>query len=508
MRLADLIDGAIAPLAPAWAARRMAARARLDAAGIALDAVRKYDAAGYDRRTSGWDRTASSADAESARGRQLLAWAAHDLARNNKYAAAGIGQMVSLAWGDGIAPQAIHPVKRIQQRAQDEIDRFAEGRVDDLVDWYAHGKTSVREMMVGGESIEIWRPDGEGPDGRVSGLEGAQLDGSKTYRLTGGGKIVQGVQFDGAGERIGYWLFEDHPNDVILGSNLTSRPVPAPHVDHLFERLRHRQTRGVSWLGPVAMTLRDIADIEDAKRLQAKVQACLALLISPGEGQDVSWLGQQDTPPGEEADNAKPLGETIRPGMIARLRAGETATIVNPTPSADNVEMIRQQLAAVSANMAPYHLMTGDARQATYTALRAVMNGAHSRVSDWQQNTIIPLLCRPMAERRMRRLAMQAGDARFLAVRWGWALPARYVVDPIKDLMGEIMEIRAGLKTLKRGLAERGINEEDHLAEIGRMNAIIDQLKLVLETDPRALTKSGILQAGFEMAAGKTNQGD
>jgi capsid protein len=64
------------------------------------------------------------------------------------------------------------------------------------------------------------------------------------------------------------------------------------------------------------MTLRDIGDIEDAKRLQAKVQACLALVIQPGDGQDGSPLGSR-RPRRASADGAKPLGETIRPGMIA-----------------------------------------------------------------------------------------------------------------------------------------------------------------------------------------------
>jgi capsid protein len=71
----------------------------------------------------------------------------------------------------------------------------------------------------------------------------------------------------------------------------------------------------VSWLGAVAMTLRDIGDIEDAKRLQAKVQACLALVIQPGEGRTARRWAAGD-PAGRDPD-AKPLGETIRPGMIA-----------------------------------------------------------------------------------------------------------------------------------------------------------------------------------------------
>lgn len=498
MAFADWIDGAIAPIAPEWAARRMAARARLEVASSARDGIRQYDAAVRDRRTQGWSRAASSADGENVQGRQSLAWAGHDLVRNNKYAAAAVRQLVATIWGDGIAVQITHPVKRVQQRAQDSWNRWAEGRVDGFGDWYGHGKLAVREMVVGGEGLTLWLPDRSGPNGQVVGMEGAQLDTSRNMLLRNGGRIVQGVQFDAHGLRVGYWLYPDHPNDPIRGAgSVQSHFVPVEHVDHLFERLRFRQTRGVSWLGAVAMTLRDVGDIEDAKRLQEKVQACLALIVQPGEAQSGSPLGQQQ--PGANDAPGRPLEETMRPGMIARLRPGETASAINPTPSSNTVEFIRQQMAAVSANMVPYHLMTGDVSQANYSGLRAAMNGSYALVDDWQQNEVIPLHCRPAVMRRMQRLFLETGDPRFMQVSMTFALPIRRMVDPVKDLMGEIMEIRAGLKLLGTGLAERGINADEHMAAVKAMNDTIDRLGLALDSDPRRVTDSGILQvpSGF-----------
>ena len=43
-------------------------------------------------------------------------------------------------------------------------------------------------------------------------MEGAQLDPLRTYKLNDGAKIVQGVQFDSSGDRVAYWLFDEHPN--------------------------------------------------------------------------------------------------------------------------------------------------------------------------------------------------------------------------------------------------------------------------------------------------------
>ena len=97
----------------------------------------------------------------------------------------------------------------------------------------------------------------------------------------------------------------------------------------------------------------------------------------------------------------------------------------------------RQQLAAVSANMIPYHLMTGDVSQANYSGLRAAMNGSYAMIDDWQQNEIIPMLVMPAVRRRMQRLYLETGDRRFLDVKLDYARPIRRLVDPIKDLAGE-----------------------------------------------------------------------
>ena len=508
MSFGERLDAAIAPFAPSWAAQRAQARNMIAAQEVIGKQVRQFDAAQKGRRTAGWPRSASSADSENLRGRSMLAYAAHDLVRNNKYAAAGVRQMTATIWGDGITPQFTHEDKAVAQKAQDDYDRWAESKVDGLGDWYGHGKLCVREMIVGVESLTVWKPDNDGPDGRVAGLEGAHLDMAKNFRLTNGGKIAQGVEYDKGGDRSAYHLFEDHPHDMMMALNLASKRVDAQYVDHLFERQRLGQTRGVSWLGAVAMTLRDISDIEDATRLREKVQACLALVIQPGEGQAGSPLGDQRAPDDDSAGSA--IEEGLRPGLIMRTRPGETVQVVNPQPSSVTVEFIRQQLAGVSANMVPYHLMTGDVSQANYSGLRAAMNGSYTNVDDWQQNEVIPLLCRPAAIRRMKSLALRTGDRRFLQVKMSWALPVRRFVDPIKDLMGEIMEIRAGLKTITKGLGERGLNSDDHMRDIARMNGLIDELGLALDTDPRKLTDSGVLQkaAGYIAPKGAQTNGD
>lgn len=499
MAFGDLIDRAIAPIAPKWAAERVAARAQFTANCVMADAVRKIDAGATDRRTEGWERRPTSADGENHRYRRVVAAAAYDLVSNNKYASNGIRQLVAGCWGDGIQPLIEHPVKLVRERAQSGWDRWAEGKVDGQGDWYGHGKIACREMFIGGDALTAWKAGEAGPDQFVVGMDAHHLDDSKSVRLTNG-KIVQGVEFGGDNLRTAYWLFDDHPHDPIGGhGRLMSRRVNARDIDHLYERLRFGQTRGLSVLGPLALTLRDVGDIEDATRLREKLQACFGVIITPSEGQGSSPLAV-----GEKVDGGRPtgspLGEVVRPGMVARTAPGETITVLTPTPSSSTVDHVRQQVAAVSAGIAPYHLMTGDVSKANYTALRAAMNGWYSMIGDWQQNEIIPHLARPAINRRLAALSRQYGDPRYLDCAVTYALPRRHVVDPIKDLMGEIMELRAGLKDMGRAMSERGLRPESHVATLQRMNKMLDDAELVLDIDPRQMTQAGIAQKLAEMA--------
>lgn len=490
MSLSSLIDQLIEPFDPAKVRRRMAER-------LALKEIRQYDAAANGRRTQGWRRQSTSADREVKQGLVGARNAARDLVRNNKYAAAALRQMTANVVGDGITLRANHSDSDVAKRAQEAWDEWAEGKVDGRQDFYGVQKSVFRATVEGGEALVIWGPDKAGPNGRCRVAEGDFLDHTKR-RDTVPGQIVQGVQFDADGDREAYWLLDQHPGDG-RGFSRQSKPYDAANIDHVFEQLRPGQTRGISWFAPVAMTLRDLADYEDAVLMKRKVEACLALILTPPvDGAPSSPF--DEAAPGSSGGGSQPTDtqrgpDRMRPGMVFRARPGETATSVNPSSAGDGVEFMRQQLMACSPNLAPYHLMTGDPTQSSYSSMRGQMLGFWANLDDWQWNMMVPDLCYPAFRRRMQRLALETGDRRFRAVKPDAAMPIRRLLDPIKDFAGELAEVRAGTKTLRKALSERGITLEAHLADIAVINALIDKLGLALEIDPRRVTQSGLLQA-------------
>ena len=77
----------------------------------------------------------------------------------------------------------------------------------------------------------------------------------------------------------------------------------------------------------------------------------------------------------------------------------------------------------------------------------------------------------------------------YLAVQWH--TPKWAWVDPEKDVKGEILAIRAGLKSRSMSINEAGMDEEDVDRQIKRDNDRADELELVFDSDPRRTTGNG-----------------
>jgi capsid protein len=68
--------------------------------------------------------------------------------------------------------------------------------------------------------------------------------------------------------------------------------------------------------------------------------------------------------------------------------------------------------------------------------------------------------------------------------KWQW-------VDPLKDSQAEREAIRAGLKSLPAAVNEQGYDFEQVMEEIAAGNKLIDELGLILDSDPRKTAVRG-----------------
>jgi len=473
-------DRMLAAVSPGAGLRR--ARQRQALAVLA----RSYDGARQGRRTDGWIAAGTGANAGIAPALLRLRNRSRDLVRNNPYATKAVQALVSNIVGTGLMPRARASDPAVAAAADRLWQSFAgECDADGLTDFAGLQALAVRSLVESGEVLIRLRPrrleDGLAVPLQLQVLEADHLDAGRTAELPGGGHILQGVEFDPLGRREAYWLFPRHPGEA-QGSPAAQR-ASAQGVLHLFERLRPGQVRGVPWFAPVILKLRDLDEYDEAELVRKKIEACFAAFVTGAEKEQTLGAARL------EADGRRV--EAFEPGMIEYLEPGQDVTFASPTHAGGYADYMRMQLHAVAAGLGlTYELLTGDLSQVNYSSIRAGLIEFRRRMEALQWQLLVPGLCRPVW-RRFVTAAQAAGRLPMVAIDAEWTAPRFEAVDPLKDIQADILAVRAGVMTLKEAIARQGYEPAQVLAEIAAINAEIDALGLVLDTDPRRSTRNG-----------------
>ncbi len=457
---------------------------------------RAYDGAAKGRGTDGWVSGNTSADAEIAVAADLLRQRMRDLVRNNPLAAQAVQVLVNNIVGTGIEPRANTGDAGLDREVDAAWRRWA--RAAD-----AHGHTTfqglltlaVREMLEGGEVFAVKRVlranAREKPGGIPLLIELREADHLADDRYSfpaNGPRIVNGIEYDGSGRRVAYWMYRDHPGDHSTPVNMKPVRVPADKVAHLFERQRV-QNRGVPWGTPAIRSIRDVGDWQNAELVRKKTEACLVGIVFADNEDDMAIA-----PKVEDADGN--IVEQFEPGLIAYARGGKDIKFNHPSPHGGVYEWHRVQLHTIAAGFrVPYALMTGDLSQTNFSSSRVGLNEFRRMVRQLQYQTVIPMLCEPIWKWFME-MAQVAGilppDREITAT---WTPPRFESVNPLQDAQADMLEVRAGFTTLPEQIARRGQDPEQMIGEWAAFAEKTDALGLVFDSDPRLVTKAGLAQA-------------
>ncbi|MGI6246653.1 MAG: phage portal protein [Pseudochelatococcus sp.] len=481
-------DRAIASVAPRTAARRVLARQAFEML------ARGYDGAAKGRRTDGWRAPGSSADTEIGMAGALLRDRMRDLVRNNPHAAKAVAVLVNNIVGAGIMPRAASGDEALDRRVDDLFERWAEAcDADGQLDFYGLQTLICREMIEAGEVLVRRRlrrsSDGLPVPLQLQVLEADFLDATKSGAI-GAGRLVQGIEFDPVGKRRAYWLHSEHPGDAhgALRGGFDSHPVPASDIAHVYEKQR-TQARGVPWGAPVIRALRDLDDYEVAEIVRKKTEACVTAIVF---GDDEAQQGI--APAVVDADGNRV--EQFEPGLIAYARGGKDIRFNQPLATGGYGEYKRASLHTISSGFrVPYELLTGDLSQVNYSSIRAGLVEFRRQIDAVQWQLFIPMFCAPVW-RWFTEAAWASGQIPSPTVPVEWSPPKFEAVDPQKDAMANLLSIRSGTMTLAEVIARQGRNPDAVLAEIAATNAKLDALGLVLDSDPRRVTKTGSAQTG------------
>lgn len=492
MTRVNFLDRAIGWVAPDKGLRRLRQRAAMEVL------TRAYAGADRGRLKSSWNAKSTSADAEIAKDARILRDRMRDLVRNNPHAANAISVLVTHAIGDGIVPRTNDP--KVNQL-------FAEWTkvcdADGLLDFYGIQALTARGMFEAGDGI-VRRRRRRADDGlpvplQLQVLETDLIDSSKEGTLSGGGLVIQGIEFDAIRRRRAYWMFGSHPGNSFFDPQQTivSKPVPAEDIAHLFERQR-TQVRGVPWGAPVIADLHDLATYEQAELVRKKLEACLVGVMTGGEiddpiGMDMSSADGKPVPPGIYDVHGQRV-EKFAPGMFYNAVGGKDIEFTQPAATGNYDAYKTAMLHTIAAGFrVPHALLTGNLRGVNYSSSKVGIESFKRTISALQWQVIIPMLCEPLWKWFLEA-AWMAGKIDHMNHPAEWAPPRFYSADPGRDVSARIAEVRAGFKSLPAAIAETGYNPDDVLKEIEEANAKLDKAGIVLDSDPRHMSQAGQTQ--------------
>lgn len=446
-------------------------------------AVRAYEGATPSARRFGAGAASFGPySSEASAAREPLQRRARHFHENNPLAHSGVSAWVNAAVGAGITATSQHPDPETRRALDAEFRRWTrradlEGRAS----FEGLQAAAVKAERIDGEALFRWVDD------RLQQIPAEQLDMSMTRDLSGGRLIANGVELDGDGRRVAYYIHPAKPSDQFPTYAPPVR-VPAEDVLHVYRPSGPGAVRGVSALAPVMLRLAELDATEDALQVAAKVSALLSVILS--NQNDVS------------GEDPLPDGVSLEPGAILKLSGGWNVNTVAPQQAQQIVEYLAHMTRLIAAGLdVPEHLLTGDMRKANYSSLRAALVAFRQKIEAYQFAVLVPQFLDPVWRRVMasaalsERIEADLNDDLF-AVEW--IPPAQPWVDPLKDANATVALMKAGLMSRRQAVAQLGYSIDELDSEIAADRAREADLGLNFNNNT---------EAGNGNADGKSGQG-
>ena len=508
----SLLERALAVVAPQAALKRYSARRAFESASALTARGYGYDGAAMGRRTDGWRVRSTSADAEIAGSERRLRDRMRDLVRNTPHAAEAVTIWADYLVGHGIQPRAKTGDDNRNARLNALWDEWApQCDADGPGGFHAMTALAVRGMVEGGDVFARRRvrrsSDRLAVPLQIQLMEADHLDTSKVVAPSDAGRTQRGIEYDAIGRRAAYWLYRDHPGEYgFFMRSLESTRVPAGSVAHLYRRDRVQQ-RGVPWGAPVIQKLRDQDDWAEAELVRKKLEACMVGAVMNADAGDEALAPIQNKD-GQESVAVDAHGnpvEQFEPGLFVYLNGGKDIRFNDPKPTGGVAEWNRMQDHKIAEGWGvPYELLTGDLSQVNYSSIRTGLVKFRRRVIRYQRHFVIPQLCQPIWNWFVEA-AYLSGRYDEPTARVEWAPPQFEEVDRTKEALADLMEIRSGTLTLPQAIARKGYNPHEHAEEIAEFNDLLDKLNLVLDSDPRKVSRAGVGQKDMDAEGPETD---
>ena len=442
---------------------------------------RRYEAASLSPRMKNWYTPQSDATT-AINDPVLIRERARSLVRDNPWAAKGLSSIVSNSIGFGIRCQLHSKSKTRMAQAQKLWEQWAETTAcdaDGIGDFYHLQALVMRSMVEAGEVLIRLRP--RRPEDRLPVPIQLQVIESDMIAdtleldqvLPNGNTVLRGIEFDTIGRRVAYYIHKRHPGSSQAYLNTAEYVrVPADEIIHLFRKDRPGQERGVSWFAPVVVTLKELAQYEDAYLVRQKLANLMCgFLISD----DASSF---------EAELSDQLPD-LQPGTMYALRPGTAIEFNSPPPAGEDPAYRDSCLRRVAAGLGvTYEALTGDLSSVNFSSARMGAQEMGRAIDSYLWQIVIPRFCHRVFEWFLDAVALQTGMT-VADIADEWTPPARTIVDPSKEFDSLANAVRNGFISLPEAIRRQGYDPVQVAQEQADYLAVLDQLGVAVESDYR-----------------------
>lgn len=442
-----------------------------------------FEAAGQGRRLKSFYAPRQHVNVAMRKAGATLVARARWAYENDGYAGNMVDEWTSAAVGDGIKPRPRFKGKAALKR--ELVDLFwrwtEEADADGQTDYYGLQEKVARETYLAGECFVRIRPRRPGDmmtvPFQLQVLPTEMLDQTYSDTLPSGNIIRSGIEFNAIGKRVAYHFWTHHPLDErpFGQAGLRERTrVPAENVLHILEGRQAGQIRGVPRIARVLAKLFILEAYDDAE-LERKRTTALFTGFLIGRGETPLSVNDDDPDEAEEGIGDDAGIAPMQPGAMVDLGDDKDIKFAQPAEVGGSYEPFQyRNLTKIAAGGGvPYAYTTGDTTKGNFSNVRTDIIRFRRRVSQWQNNTLIFQLCRPVWVAFME-FAIMSGKVTIAdyaddpTIYWACDhLPPRQEwVDPVKDVDAEIKQIDNLLKSRTQVVAERGYDREDVDREI------------------------------------------
>lgn len=475
----------------------------------------------------GYNSESLSPKSDIEENRKLLRERTRDLAMNSPVATAAVNATRTSCVGTGLKPKpkidyellgiSKEAASDLEKKIKNEFSLWANSTLCDacdlnnfyelqqiaFLDWLKNGEEFVlvsyaeeTENMPYSLRLRLILAD------RIStpGAYGGEYDGFDKEQPDGN-RIMNGVEIDRQGKVVAYHISSTFPNENEVTKTEWKRVLKRgattgnPNILHVFNAESAEQYRGVPFLAPVIMSIKQLTRYTEAEIMAAVVNSMFAIFIQTESGDDIDGFGGED----DDMNTAPSDGDEIKlgAGTINFLKEGEKVEAVESKHPSGNYESFVgafSMLIGAALEISPEVLMKKFSNN--FSASKGALNETW-RAFSMRRKWFVDDFCKQVYElwfaeavsiRRIKAPGFFADPLiRNAYTNATWTGPAQGCLNPVQEANAAVIRIKNGLSTREDECAAiNGTDYEDNVRALENENERLAQANRAMnkeETD-------------------------